>query len=85
MINKEIQNRIHLAVAAYAYEFAGESIMSDADFDKLSYSINPNESTGNEKLDKFFREEFEPCTGMWIYKHPELDKIKKIYSRYYGV
>ena len=43
MINQEIRNRIKLSVAAYAYEFVGDSIMSDHEYDELSRKINPKE------------------------------------------
>ena len=52
MINQEIRNRIRLSVAAYAYEFMNDSIMSDHDYDQLSLQINPQEKTGNELMDK---------------------------------
>ena len=75
----ETRNRIRLAVAAYAYEYESDSIMSDADFDELSYKIIPQLETGNPMLDTFFQEEFTPCTGQWVTKHPEKDKLKYIY------
>ena len=78
--NKEIRNRIRLSLASYAYEFHDDSLMTDAEFDKLSREINPNEKTGNELIDRFFREEFVPDSGMWIRSHPELDKLKLIYE-----
>ena len=55
MINQEIRNRIRLSVAAYAYEFMNDSIMSDHDYDQLSLQINPQEKTGNELMDKFLK------------------------------
>lgn len=82
-INPEIRNRIRLAVAAYAYEYIDDPIMSDADFDSLARSISPEEKTGNRKLDNFFRKHFQPDTGMWIHKHPEKDKLRHIYETYY--
>ena len=45
MFNKEIRNRIKLSVAAYAYEFLGDSIMTDHQYDELSLEINPKEET----------------------------------------
>lgn len=80
-ISNERQNRIRLCIAAYAYELTNNSIMSDAEYDQLAYSINPEIETGNEILDKFFKEEFNPYTSMWIYKHPELDKIALLYEK----
>ena len=82
-INQEIRNRIRLSVAAYAYEYMDDPIMSDTDFDKLALKINPNEKTGNRKLDNFFKKHFMPDTGMWIHKHPEKEKLKYIYKEYY--
>jgi hypothetical protein len=75
--------RVRLSVAAYAYEMESDSIMSDHDFDAKCKEIQPKIKTGNKKLDKFFSEEFNPSTGQWIHKHPELDKIKQIYLKYY--
>ena len=83
MFNKEIRNRIKLSVAAYAYEFLGDSIMTDHQYDELSLEINPKEETGNEKMDRFFKTQFEPCTGMWIRKHPEIRRLDYLYKKYY--
>ena len=78
--SKEIRNRIRLSLASYAYEYHDDSLMTDAEYDKLSREINPNEKTGNELIDRFFREEFMVDSGMWIRRHPELDKLKLIYE-----
>ena len=83
MINQEIRNRIKLSVAAYAYEFKGDSIMTDHEYDELSLKINPNEKTGNDVMDKFFKTQFQPDTGMWIRSHPELKKLDYLYKKYY--
>jgi hypothetical protein len=83
MYSKEIRNRIKLSIAAYAYEFLGDSIMTDHQYDELSLEINPNEKTGNEKMDNFFKTQFEPCTGMWIRKHPEIKRLDYLYKKYY--
>lgn len=93
-IEIERYNRIRLSIAAYAYEFKNESIMSDGEFDKLCLQINPNKSTiedsHDEKqiqrydiLDKFFKEEFSPDTGQWIHKHPELEIVAWCYKKHY--
>ena len=82
-VNQEIRNRIRLSVAAYAYEYKDDPVMSDDEFDSLAKSINPNEKTGNRKLDNFFKKEFETDTGMWIRKHPEINKLEHIYKTYY--
>ena len=78
--------RIKISLAAYAYEFESESILTDAQFDSLALAINPSISTVEDyyrtvekqrarRLDKFFRTIFHPDTGMWIHSHPELDRI----------
>jgi len=72
-----------VSVAAYAYEILNVSIMSDSEFDSLSQCVNPKIKTGNKKLDKFFSEKFDPSTGMWISSHPELDKIRDLYHKFY--
>lgn len=81
-VDKEIQNRIRLCIFAYAYEFENETLVSDEDYDKLARQINPTVKTGKEALDKFFAEEFDPNTGMWIYQHPDLERIRELYHLY---
>lgn len=73
--------RIRLAMAAYTYEFEDTSIISDADYDKLSRSVNPDIQTGAPSLDFFFMERFDASTGQWIHDHPELEKVKGLYHR----
>jgi hypothetical protein len=79
----ERRNRILIAVYAYAYEFDNTSLVTDSEFDELSKQINIKQSTKDTILDKFFNKHFQPCTGMWIHKHPELEKIKDIYEKYF--
>ena len=57
--------------------------MSDHEFDELSLKINPKEKTGNDLMDKFFKNHFEPHTGMWIRTHPEINKLDYLYKTYY--
>ena len=83
LFNQEIHNRIKLSVYAYAYEYLNHSIVSDSQFDKLASEIQPSVSTGNETLDKFFKDHFIPDSGMWIHKHPNLDRVKEIYENFY--
>lgn len=78
---RETRKRIKLSVAAYAYEFESDSLMSDKEFDKLALSIDLSVSTNRPDLDKWFKKQFDPCTGMWIRKHPELEKIAELYAR----
>lgn len=82
-VERERARRIKLAVAAYAYEIDDKSLMTDHEFDKECRMINPDLDTGNPLLDKFFREKFDPSTGMWIHDHPELDRIREVYLKYY--
>lgn len=81
----ERRNRILLSVAAWAYEEHDESIMSDADFDALCLKIRPAIPTGNRKLDRFFRNIFDPSTGQWVHKHPDKGGLERVYQEYYGV
>lgn len=82
-VNQETRNRIRLSVAAYAYEVDNNSVMTDGEFDELAKQINPNVDTGHANLDKFFKKNFKPDTGMWIHQHPDLHGIKHIYEKYY--
>jgi hypothetical protein len=78
----ERRTRIRLAVYAYAYEYEASPLISDGEYDELSKSVDLSVSTGNEALDKYFRESFEPDTGMWIRSHPELDRVKALHYQY---
>ena len=82
-VERERRNRIRVAVYAYAYELRDEALISDAEYDVLARSINPAMETGNHALDHFFATRYCADTGQWIHEHPELDKIARIYSRYY--
>ena len=79
----ETRRRIRLTLWAVAYEFKSHSIVSDAVYDFESYNIDVNINTNRPDLDEWFRGFFEPCTGIWIHKHPELDKVKQLYERLY--
>lgn len=81
----EIRNRIRIALAALAYEKYDDPIMDDASFDALAREIDLSVETGRPDLDKWFRENFNPSTGSWVWKHPELEKLEKLLLRvYYG-
>lgn len=84
MFHPETRNRIKLAVAAYAYEIESRPIISDATFDFMALMIQPAVPTGNARLDLFFMTEFSPHTGQWIYRHPDLDGIRRIYRDWYA-
>ena len=80
-VEVERRNRIQLSIAAYAYEFQDEPLVSDADFDEAALQIRPEMDTGNPVMDAFFRKEFSASTGMWIRKHPDLPGIAYIHRR----
>lgn len=75
--------RIKLSVAAYAYEFCDDPIVSDAEFDSMCQTIDTSISTENKEMDNFFRTHFDSSTGQWIHKHPQLKRIKEIYEKHY--
>jgi hypothetical protein len=79
--SEQVRLRIRLSVAAYSYEYKDKSIMSDAEFDRLSYLVDTSITTGNRKLDNFFKKHFEPATGMWVRKHPNKVGLENIYHR----
>tara|TARA_R110000772_G_scaffold78228_1_gene167844 strand:+ start:135 stop:338 length:204 start_codon:yes stop_codon:yes gene_type:complete len=58
--------------------------MTDHKFDELSNKIRPTVNTGKNKLDNFFKEHFEPATGMWVRHHPDKQKLRTAYERYYN-
>jgi hypothetical protein len=76
----ERKRRINLALWAYAYQYADTSLVSDSVYDEESRKVDIAIDTGNAVLDKFFREEFNPDTGMWVSKHPEFDKVAALYK-----
>lgn len=77
----ERRRRILLSVWAYAYEYEDVSLVADHVFDEDARKVDLSISTGNRKLDNFFKREFAPDTGMWIAKHPELHKVRRAYAR----
>ena len=80
MICTETRNRIRLSVAAWAYERHDHPIMSDAEFDHLALSIDLNKSTSRPDLDDWWRDNFNPSTGMWVLRHPESEGLERIYQ-----
>ena len=75
--------RIRLSVAAYAYEYENDSVMSDAEFDRLSLLVDTSISTKNRKMDSFFKKRFNPDTGQWVRFHPDKPGLANAYHRYY--
>lgn len=75
----EIQTliRMRLGAAAYAYEIEDDPIITDAEFDHACTLIDLRIFTTRPDLDKFWQEQFDPSTGVWIHKHPELPKVEE--------
>lgn len=72
------RQRIKVAAYAYAYELESRPLVSDATYDAEAAKIDPFAMTGHAELDWFFLNEFEPYTGQWVHKHPELHKLKRV-------
>ena len=79
----ETRRRIKLSIWAYAYEFKSHSLVDDFIYDMESYTVDLSVSTGNIVMDAWFICNFEPDTGMWIHKHPELGRIAELYGEHY--
>ena len=71
--------RIKLLLAAYAYEIASAPILTDAQFDELARLSNKTITTG--KHDAWWRENFTPYTGQWIYDFPDLTGIEARFNK----
>ena len=76
-----------VSVWAYAYEIADppQSLVPDHVFDAECYMVAAGLSVETDRLDLdyWFRGVFAPCTGLWIHEHPELDKIRNLYERWF--
>lgn len=74
----EAERREYVAIAAYAYEILNFSLISDAEYDAECLKIDVHVDTGDAMLDQWFRENFNPSTGMWIWRHPYYERIGRI-------
>lgn len=83
VVEIERHRRILLSVAAFAYELRSHSIMPDWKYDQLCKQVDVSIDTGNAEMDAFFREHFNPDTGMWIWQHPDQDGLERIYEKYF--
>lgn len=79
-VKEEIRKRIMIAVHAYAYEIMFDPLIDDHTYDRLAREIDLTIDTGNKVMDKFFKENYDADTGMWIYKHPDLQGIDRYYN-----
>ena len=77
----ERRTRIQLCLAAYGYE-TDRPIVSDAAFDELAKTSDPTILTGRH--DQWWKDNFVPHSGMWVHKHPELDKLIKYFDEFYA-
>jgi hypothetical protein len=84
MTELERRNRIRVSLFAYAYEIMDDPLIEDGEYDALSRRIDPKSQTGHAIMDRFFSEQFQPDTGMWIHQHPEWSGIASIYQRITG-
>jgi len=80
-VEVERRRRIRVAVWAYAYEVFDVSLVSDHRFDEECKLIDPKVSTGNARLDSFFRKTFAAHTGQWVHKHPEVGRLEYLTRR----
>ncbi len=81
----EVWMRIQVSIAAYAYEFENDVIISDSEFDAMCSKIDLSIDTSNREMDRWFRDNFNPSTGMWIKRHPHLGRLKRIYEVHYAL
>jgi len=77
----EIERRLRIRVAlwAFAYELRSDSLVDDATFDAAARAIDLTIATGRPDLDAWFRENFDPSTGSWVWRHPEVGKLSTLY------
>ena len=76
---EERARRIRLLLAAYSYEVRSRAWLSDAEFDKLASEVDVSIETG--RYDQWFRENFTPCTGMWVHNFPDLCDLENLYNK----
>lgn len=80
-VELETRRRIYLTVWAYAYEFMNLSMVSDEVFDAEALKVDLSIDTTRPDLDSWFRENFNPHSGMWVHSHPEVDKLREFINR----
>lgn len=76
-VEVETRRRVLLTYYAYAYEYLDLSLVSDEEFDRMSFEVDLSIDTTRPDLDSFFRTHFNPYTGMWIRNHPDLRRVHK--------
>lgn len=78
---EEKRRRIQVALWAYAYEVCYENLVPDAKFDEVCRKINLSVATDRPDLDQWFRENFDPSTGLWVRKHPEILALQRVFEK----
>lgn len=79
-LEKERRRRIQVALWAYAYEIKNYSMVDDETFDKTCLEIDLSISTGNRRMDSWFKNNFEPHTGVWVHKYPNLERLEQLFN-----
>lgn len=69
-IEIERARRMRVCIWAYAYEIEDRPLVDDHTFDRECQKIDVRICTGNNEMDAWFKENFDPCTGSWIHAHP---------------
>jgi hypothetical protein len=77
----ERRRRILIAVWAYAYEMMNDQLVGDDIWERECLAINLDQETGDDSLDFWFSENFDPSTGQWVHDHPNKDGLHKWYLR----
>jgi hypothetical protein len=78
-VSEEVRRRIMVAVWALAYEVYDDSLVADHVFDAECAKVDLSIDTPRPDLDAWFRENFDPCTGQWVWAHPEREGLFRIY------
>lgn len=83
---KEFQKKLRMQVAVWAcaYEVFNRPLAPDSKFDDACKLIDVSTPTDRPDLDKWFIENFDEFTGMWVHGHPELDNLKTICERIFS-
>lgn len=80
-VERERRRRVLVAVWAYAYECLAVSMVSDEVYDREAHLVDANIATGNAALDAFFLAEYQPYTGAWVHRHPDVEGLHSYYTR----
>lgn len=76
----ETRRRIMVSVAAYAYEVKDDPIWPDAKYDRECLKVDLTIRTRNSEMDRWFKENFDPFTGLWVHDHPNRKGLNRIYK-----